>query len=320
MDMTGSGTTGRSLREKVAARGLRHHILERIGQTPLIELRRIASEVAPVRIFGKAEHMNPGGSVKDRPALNMVLEGEAAGKLTDKKILLDATSGNTGIAYAMIGAALGYRVKLAVPRNISAARLNILSAYGAELVLTDPALGSDGAIVEASRMYRENPDAYFYPDQYNNPANWQSHYFGTAEEIIHDTGGHLTHFIATLGTTGTFVGTGRRLREFNPHIRLVSVQPDSPMHGLEGMKHLPTSMVPGIYDAKLADQNVEVRTEDAQAMVKRLAREEGLLVGMSAGAAVHAALDLARKMQTGTIVTILCDGGQKYLDMEFWRT
>ena len=295
-------------------------VLESVGNTPLIELENISKEVSPVRILAKAEYYNPGGSVKDRPALNMVIEGERSGALTGDKILLDATSGNTGIAYAMIGAALGYRVKLCVPKNIGRIRQRILEAFGAELVLTDPTKGSDGAIEMAIRLYGEDPETYFYPDQYNNDANWQSHYKTTGPEIWRQCHGQITHFVTGLGTTGTFSGTGTFLKEVQPSIKLISFQPDSPMHGLEGLKHLPTSIVPGIYRSALADENRWVQTEDAQAMVLRLAREEGLLVGLSAGAGVAAALDLARDLDSGTVVTVLCDSGHKYLDFQFWDT
>ncbi|NKB24332.1 MAG: pyridoxal-phosphate dependent enzyme [Kiritimatiellae bacterium] len=283
------------------------NVLKHVGNTPLIELVSLSKEVAPVKIYGKAEWANPGGSVKDRPALNMVLDGEKTGKLTKDKIILDATSGNTGIAYAMIGAALNYKVKLAVPKNIGRIRQQILEVYGAELVLTDLQLGSDGAIEEAIRIYEQSSDLYFYPDQYNNPANWQAHYKGD-----------ITHFIAGLGTSGTFTGTGRRLKEHNADIQLISLQPDSPMHGLEGLKHMPTSIVPGILDENLADENRWIRTEDAQTMAKRLARDEGLLIGPSAGAAAVAALQIAREIDRGIVVAILADGGHKYLDMSFW--
>ncbi|MEM7393524.1 MAG: cysteine synthase family protein, partial [Verrucomicrobiota bacterium] len=272
------------------------NIIDGVGNTPLVELKTLSDDVAPVKIYGKAEWYNPGGSVKDRPALNMVREGEKSGKLTKDKILLDATSGNTGIAYAMIGSALGYRVKLAVPRNIGDLRRRILEVYGADLVLSAPELGSDGAIEKALEIYNENPDLYFYPDQYNNDANWQAHYNGTALEIIEQTEGKLTHFVAGLGTSGTFTGTSRRLREFNSDIRLISFEPDSPMHGIEGMKHMPTSIVPGIYDDTIAHENREVRTEDAQAMIRRLAQTEGMLLGISAGAAVHCAYELAKEL------------------------
>lgn len=293
-------------------------VIESIGNTPLFEMPSISREVSPVRILGKAEWYNPGGSVKDRPALSMILQGEAEGKLTKDKVLLDATSGNTGVAYAMLGAALGYRIKLCVPKNIGRLRSRILEAYGAELVYTDATKGSDGAIEAAIRLYEGDPETYYYPDQYNNPANWQAHYETTAVELLEQTGGDITHFVAGLGTTGTFVGAGKRLKEENESIRLISFQPDSPMHGLEGLKHMPTSIVPGIYDDGLADEDLSVRTEDAQAMVLRLAREEGLLVGLSAGAALTCALRVARKLSSGVVVAILPDSALKYLDFNFW--
>ena len=294
------------------------HVLETVGNTPLFELKRISEEVAPVRICAKAEFYNPGGSVKDRPALNMVREGERSGALTRDKVLLDATSGNTGIAYAMIGSALGYKVKLCVPKNIGEIRKRILTSFGAELVLTDPTEGSDGAIREAIRLYESDPDTYFYPDQYNNDANWQAHYHTTGPEILRQTNHEITHFVTGLGTTGTFSGVGLRLREELDKVKLISFQPDSPMHGLEGLKHLPTSLVPGIFKEDLADDNLWVKTEEAQAMVRRLAHEEGLLVGLSAGAGVAAALQVARKLSSGLVVTVLCDSGHKYLDFPFW--
>lgn len=294
-------------------------LVEHIGDTPLLEMPRLSEEVAPVRILGKAEWFNPGGSVKDRAALGMIEDGIQTGKLTKDKILLDATSGNTGIAYAMICAAMGYRVRLCVPKNMSLIRRQILESYGAELILTAPHLGSDGAIEEAIRLYKESPDVYFYPDQYSNDANWKAHYHGTGRELIRQTNGEITHFITGLGTSGTFTGTGRRLKEFNKDIRLISFQPDSPMHGLEGLKHLPTNLVPSIYDADLADENYWVRTEEAQAMCRRVAREEGLLIGISAGAAVATALRAARKLSRGVVVAVLCDSGHKYIDMDYWR-
>jgi len=297
----------------------RTRVIDCIGNTPLLELAAISKEVAPVRILGKAEWYNPGGSVKDRPALNMILEGEKSGKLTREKTLMDSTSGNTGIAYAMLCAAMGYKVKLCVPKNIGPLRQRILEAYGADLVMTDPTLGSDGAIEEAIRLFEAEPDRYFYPDQYSNPANWQAHYNSTGPEIYTQTNGEVTHFVAALGTTGTFRGTGTRLKEMVDTIKLISFQPDSPMHGLEGMKHIPTSLVPAIYEENLADENRWVRTEDAQAMCLRLAKEEGLLVGPSAGAAVTCALDVARSLSDGTVVTILPDSGYKYLDFRFWE-
>jgi len=294
-------------------------LLSRIGNTPLVRLKRIERDCPGVELYAKAEYFNPGGSVKDRPALNMILEGEASGKLTLEKILLDATSGNTGIAYAMIGAIKGIRVRLAMPENVTPERKRILAAYGAELVQTSGREGSDGAIRMAQKLYAESPELYFYPDQYGNPANWQAHYKTTAVEIFDQTEKRITHFVAGLGTSGTFVGTSRRLRELNPAIRLVSMQPDSPMHGLEGMKHMATSIVPPIYDAGLAHEQVEVDTEAAQAMVLRLSREEGLLVGISAGANVQAALQVGRNLKEGVIVTVLCDGGMKYLNERFWE-
>lgn len=296
----------------------RIRLIESIGNTPLLELSRISEEVAPVMIYGKAEFFNPGGSVKDRPALNMILDGEKSGALTHDKILLDATSGNTGIAYAMLCATMGYRTLLCVPKNIGPLRQRILEAYGAELILTDPTLGSDGAIEEAMRVYAANESTYFYPDQYGNRANWEAHYGSTGPELLRQTNGEITHFIAGLGTTGTFCGTGRRLKEANESIKLISFQPDSPMHGLEGLKHMPTSIVPSIYQDDMADENKWVRTEDAQAMVLRLAREEGILAGLSSGAAVVCALEVARSLSSGHVVAVLPDSGHKYLDFRFW--
>ena len=293
-------------------------IISTVGNTPLIELASLSKEVAPVRIFAKAEWFNPGGSVKDRPALNMILDGENRGALTKDKTLLDATSGNTGIAYALFGAAMGYRVKLAVPKNAGALHKRMLTAYGAELVFTDPTKGSDGAIEEAMRLYDESPDSYFYPNQYTNDANWQAHYHSTALEIIEQTAGQVTHFVAGLGTSGTFTGTSKRLREFNPDIRVVSIQPDSPMHGLEGWKHMQTSIKPAFYDESLADENIEVATEDAQIMLKRLAIEQGLLISPSAGAAAQGAINVARTLKEGVVVTVMADNAMKYLDHEFW--
>ena len=296
-------------------------IVERIGNTPLIRLTRLpaAHGVAPdVEILAKAEWFNPGGSVKDRAAWSMIRDGERRGLLTPAKTILDATSGNTGIAYAMIGAALGYRVRLCLPRNASPERQRILRAYGADLVLTDPRTGTDGAQQEARRLQEAEPDRYFYPDQYNNPANWEAHYLGTGPEIWQQTAGRLTHFVAVLGTSGTFMGTARRLKELNPAIRVYAVEPDSPLHGLEGMKHMATARVPGIYDPALADEHMEIDTEAAQAMTRALAREEGLFVGPSGGAAVLASLRVARTLDTGVVVTILPDGGSRYLSDSFW--
>jgi cysteine synthase B len=295
-------------------------ILDRIGNTPLVPLQRIVRPElgARVRLHAKAEWFNPGGSVKDRPALNMILEGERSGALDRHKTIIDATSGNTGIAYAMIGAVRGYRVKLALPANASEERKSILRAYGAEVILTDPLEGTDGAQRLARRLVSERPDEYFYPDQYNNPANWQAHYRTTAEEIFEQTGGHITHFVAGLGTTGTFVGTSRRLKELNPAIKCVSFEPDIPLHAMEGLKYLETSIMPGIYDSTLADVHLRISTEEARLMVKRLAREEGLLVGISSGAACAACLKVGHLLDEAVIVTVFPDSGVKYLSEAFW--
>jgi cysteine synthase B len=293
-------------------------LLDLIGNTPLIKLANLV-ENPRVEIYGKAEWANPGGSVKDRPALYMILEGERSGALTRDKTIIDSTSGNTGIAYAMIAAARGYRVKLCLPKNASEERKRILEAYGVELVLTDPLAGSDGAILVVREIVAADPDKYFYPDQYNNPANWRAHYETTGVEIFEQTGGRVTHFVAGLGTSGTFVGTGRRLRELKPEVKLISMQPDSPFHGLEGLKHMDTAIVPGIYDPAIADEEVEVGTEEAHAMVKRLARREGWFVGVSSAANVVAAMRVAERIDEGLIVTILSDDASKYLSEKFWE-
>lgn len=294
-------------------------VLDMIGRTPLVRLHRFEREVPQgVELYAKAEWQNPGGSVKDRAAARMILEGEASGRLTPGRTILDATSGNTGIAYAMVGAARGYAVKLCMPENASPERKLMLRALGAELVLTNPLEGTDGSIREARRMYAEEPDRYFYPDQYSNDANWRAHYDTTGPEIIEQTSGRLTHFVAGLGTSGTFVGTGRRLRRFNPAIKLISFQPDAPFHGLEGLKHMESAMVPAIYDPTLADEDLRVSTERAHRMVKRLAREEGLLAGISSGAALAVMLDVARRLDRGILVTIFPDGAEKYLTDSFW--
>jgi S-sulfo-L-cysteine synthase (O-acetyl-L-serine-dependent) len=294
-------------------------ILDLVGRTPLIRLRRIEEQCPGVEIYAKAEWQNPGGSVKDRAAARMIAEGEAAGKLTPGKTILDATSGNTGIAYAMIGAAKGYKVKLCVPENASHERKLILRAFGAELVLTSPLESTDGAIREARRLFAESPDTYFYPDQYNNDGNWRAHYDTTGPEIIEQTAGTLTHFVAGLGTSGTFVGTARRLRKFNPSIKLISFQPATAFHGLEGLKHMESAIVPGIYDPTIADQDLRVESEDAFEMVRRLAREEGVMAGISSGAAVSAVLQVARGLKSGVIVTVCPDGAEKYLTEKFWN-
>jgi cysteine synthase B len=290
-----------------------------VGNTPLLELENISREVPGVTILGKAEWYNPGGSVKDRPALWMIRDGEKSGALGPGKIILDATSGNTGIAYAWIGASLGYKVRLCMPRNASEERKKILRSYGVEMILTDPGEGSDGAIREARRLYAEEPEKYFYPDQYKNPANPRAHYESTAPEIWEQTDGEITHFVAGLGTSGTFVGTARRLKEYDPEIKVVSFEPDSPFHGLEGMKHMGSAIVPEIYDPIIADENLAASTEEAYEMVKRLAREEGILVGLSAGAAVSTSLRVAREIESGVIVTVFPDGADKYLSESFWE-
>jgi cysteine synthase B len=296
-------------------------LLENVGGTPLLRLARVARGLPPgVEVYAKAEHLNPGGSVKDRAALAMVLDGERSGALTQGKTILDATSGNTGIAYAMIGAARGYRVRLCLPANAGPERKRILRAHGAELLETDPREGFDAPQRLAQRLALEEPATYFYPNQYDNPANWRAHYEGTAPEIWAQTGGRVTHFLSGVGTSGTFTGTVRRLRELKPNLKAVLLQPDSPLHGLEGTRHLETSLVPGIYDPALADGRVEVSTEEAQAMARRLALEEGLLVGVSSGANVAAALRYARGLGDGSVVvTVLCDGGGRYLSEPFWE-
>jgi cysteine synthase B len=301
----------------VAANGAPASLLDLIGNTPLIKLQYLV-ENPRVEIYGKAEWANPGGSVKDRPALRMIREGERTGALTRDKTIIDSTSGNTGIAYAMIAAALGYRVKLCLPKNASEERKRILRAFGAELVLTDPLAGSDGAIRAVREIVTAEPDKYFYPDQYNNPANWRAHYDTTGLEIFEQTEGRITHFVAGLGTSGTFMGAGRRLRELKPGVRLISMEPDSPFHGLEGLKHMETAIVPGIYDPAFADEQVTIATEDAHAMAKRLVRSEGWFVGISAAANVAAAMKVAERIDEGVIVTVLCDDGSKYLSEKFW--
>jgi len=297
-------------------------VLATIGRTPLVRLMHVAADLPGIEIYGKAEYSNPGGSVKDRPALNMILDGERTGKLTPDRIILDATSGNTGIAYAMIAAAKRYRVKLCLPANASLERRRILKAYGAEVVLTDPAEGSDGAIRKCREVYAAAPDLYFYPDQYNNPANWMAHYDNTGPEIIAQTTGAVTHFVSAMGTSGTFMGVTRRLKQEVPGVQCYSAQPSSGFHGLEGLKHMATAIVPGIYDDTLADGNVWLETENAYRMVRRLAKEEGLLVGISSGANVDAALQLGRGLhragKTAVIVTMLCDSADKYLSEQFW--
>lgn len=294
-----------------------------IGNTPLLSFRRTTRHLpADVKIFAKAEWTNPGGSVKDRAAYNIIRTAERDGRLTPDKTILDSTSGNTGIAYAMIGAAKGYKVKLFLPENASPERIAILTAYGVEIVFTDPLEGSDGAIEGVRALAAKEPDAYFYANQYNNPANWQAHYYSTGIEIWNQTQGAITHFVAGLGTSGTLMGTGRRLKEYNPDIQVISVQPDSPFHGLEGLKHMETAITPGIFQDDFADDNLNIRTEESHDMARRLAREEGYLVGISAAAAMVASIKvgeaLAERGEAGTIVTLFPDNAYKYLSEPFW--
>jgi cysteine synthase B len=300
---------------------LGQEVLAGVGSTPLIRVE--LGELPGITLLGKAEWLNPGGSVKDRAASRIVAEAERSGQLGPGKVLLDATSGNTGIAYAMIGAAQGFPVTLCMPENASVERKRILNAYGATIVYTDPGEGSDGAIRKAQEMYAAEPGRYFYADQYSNDANWRAHYHGTAEEIWRQTAGRITHFVAMLGTSGTFVGASRRLKELNPKIQCISLQPDSPFHGIEGAKHMATAIVPKIYDPTLADRDLGIATEEAYEMVRRLAREEGLLLGVSAGAAVagcrRVALELVAKKQKAVMVTIFPDSGDKYLSERFWE-
>jgi len=302
---------------------LGHSLIERIGNTPLLRLDALTSDLPGVALLGKAEWYNPGGSVKDRAAANIVAEARRNGQLRPGQILLDSTSGNTGIAYAMLGAADGFPVTLCMPENVSRERKQILQGYGANILYTDPADGSDGAIRMARELARNHPDQYFYADQYSNEANWKAHYYGTANEIWQQTQGRITHFVAMLGTSGTFVGTTRRIKELNPAVKCISLQPDSSFHGIEGAKHMPSAIVPKIYDPRLADQNLEIATEDAYAMARQLSRNAGLLVGISSAAAVVGCLKIARELplkkgRNAVIVTILCDSGEKYLSERFW--
>jgi cysteine synthase B len=293
-------------------------MIDLIGGTPLVRLRTFGADLPGIELYAKAEFQNPGGSVKDRAAASILREAQRTGRLRDGVTILDATSGNTGIAYAMLSAAYGYRLKLCMPANVTQERIRTLKAYGAELVLTDPMEGTDGAIREARRLVAADPQHYFYADQYNNDANWRAHYETTGPEIIEQTDGRITHFVAGLGTSGTFMGVGRRLREFNPDVQLISVQPDSPMNGVEGLKHMETAIRPGIYDDTLADEDVRITTERAYAFTRRLASEEGMLVGVSSGAALAAALDLAARVRKGVIVMVFPDSGTRYLTERFW--
>ncbi len=294
-------------------------VTDLVGNTPLLRLSHITGHLTPaVEVYAKAEWYNPSGSVKDRPALNIIRAADANGLLTTGKVLLDSTSGNMGIAYATLAAALGLRVQLVMPENVSPERVSILRALGAEFTLSSPLEGSDGAIRAARALAAAQPDVFYYANQYNNPANWQAHFNSTGPEIIAQTEARVTHFVAGLGTSGTFVGTGRALRAFNPDIRLISFEPDSPFHGLEGLKHMATAIVPGIYDAALADENLAIGTEESHTMTRRLAREEGLFVGISAGSAAVAALRVAESLTSGVVVTIFPDAGYKYVSERFW--
>jgi cysteine synthase B len=308
-------------KSKVHLRRAGESLLDRIGNTPLLRLEHVGREFANVEFYAKAEWFNPGGSVKDRPALSMIQAGVASGALRPGKTLIDATSGNTGIAYATIGAALGYPVKLCLADSVSPERKRILTAFGAELVITPGDEGTDGAIRKVHEIVAADPEKYFYPDQYSNPANWQAHYRTTAAEIWEQASGRITHFVAGLGTSGTFVGTTRRLKELNPEIRCVSLQPDASFHGLEGWKHMPTAIRPAIYDERLADENLEVSTEAAYRLVKRLAREEGLLVSPSSAAALLGCFEIASRIpqqKKAVIVTVFADSASKYLNERFW--
>lgn len=294
-------------------------LVERIGDTPLIRLNRIGRHLPEsVQVYAKAEHLNPTGSVKDRAARRMILEGLRSGDLHAGKAIIDATSGNTGIAYAVVGALLGLPVVLAMPSNASPERRKILEAHGAEIILTDPMDGTDGSREYVRRLVDEQPDRYFYPDQYNNDANWRAHYDETGLEILEQTNGRVTQFVAGLGTTGTFMGVARRLKDYDEAVRCVAVEPDGPLHGIEGLKHLESAVVPGIYDPQLPDATMRIATEASFEMTRRLAREEGLLVGVSSGANVCAALEAAADVDEGAIVTILCDSGTRYLSDSFW--
>jgi len=294
-------------------------LLERIGNTPLLRFQRVSRNSKGIEVLAKAEWVNPGGSVKDRAAASIVADAQRTGNLGPGKTLLDSTSGNTGIAYAMLGAAEGFPVTLCIPTNVSPERSRIVRSYGAEIIYTDPGEGSDGAIRKAREIAASEPHKYFYADQYSNPANWLAHYYGTAEEIWRQTEGRITHFVAMLGTSGTFVGTSRRLKELNRNVRCVSLQPDSPFHGIEGAKHMPTSIVPQIYDETIADENLFIATEDAYAMTKRLAREEGVLVGISAAAAMVGSLRVAKDAERDSVIVTICpDGADRYWSERVW--
>lgn len=302
---------------KESTRANPNSLVASVGNTPLIRICSMAKHLKGVQIFAKAEWLNPGGSVKDRAGMRIIEDGERSGELTRGKIILDSTSGNTGIAYAMMGAIKGYAVEIVVPANVNEERKRALKAYGAKLIFTDPLLGSDGALLEAKKIYEANPSRYFKGDQYNNPSNWKAHYETTGVEILQQSGGRVTHFLAGIGTGGTLTGTGRRLKEYNPRVKLFGVQPDSGFHGIEGLKHIETAIRPGIYDESILDGTFFVKTEDAYEMTARLAREEGLWVGLSSGAAFWASMKLAESLDRGTIVTVFPDGGNRYVTTAF---
>jgi cysteine synthase B len=296
----------------------KNSVLELVGNTPLVKINKITRHLKNIEIYAKLEGYNPGGSVKDRPALQMVTEAEDSGELTKDKIILDSTSGNTGIAYAWIGALKGYKVELVMPMNVSEERKRIVRAFGAKITFSDPLEGSDGAILESRKLLKENPVKYFKPDQYNNSANSRAHYLTTGNEIFKQTEGRVTHFVATIGTGGTIMGTGKRLKEFNSGIQIIAAEPEYPLHGIEGLKHMESSIVPGIYHEDKLDGKIPTPTEESYDMAKRLALEEGLFVGQSSGAAMWAALELAKNLDEGIIVTIFPDGGDKYLSTALW--
>ncbi|SHK41220.1 cysteine synthase B [Thermocrinis minervae] len=302
-------------------RKARNSILNLVGNTPLVKIRKVLpKDISPkVEIYAKLEGFNPGGSVKDRPALSMFLDAIKRGLITEGKVVIDATSGNTGIALAMVGAALGVPVELAMPANVSEERKRIIKAYGAKVYLTDPLEGTDGAILFVRGLVEKNPERYVYLDQYNNPANWKAHFYSTGIEIWHQTGGRVTHLVAGIGTGGTIMGTGRRLKVYNPDIQVIGVQPAYPFHGIEGLKHIESSIKPGIFDESFLDRTIFVETEDAYEMTKRLALEEAIFVGQSSGAALWAALQLAKELEEGLIVVIFPDGGSKYLSTAPFR-
>ena len=295
-------------------------IFDSVGNTPLLRLPAISRDLDGVELYAKAEYFNPTGSVKDRAARAMILDGVERGQLTHDKTIIDATSGNTGIAYAALGAAMGYKVTLCLPANATEERKKLMRLYGAEIIETDPLESSDGAYNECRRLVAEHPEQYFYPDQYNNDANWKAHFNGTAVEIWEQTAHRVTHFVAGTGTSGTFMGTSRGLKQLNPQVKSVLMQPDSPFHGLEGMKHMASTIHPGFFDESIADVKLEISTEEAVAMTRRLVREEAILVGISSGANVAAALKLAKTLRPGSVVvTVLCDNGNRYLSSDFWE-